>query len=56
VAEVGAEGRRRGRTVEIGGGGCGGLDSGERGARVGQQAALGALGSPRGGARGVGWL
>jgi hypothetical protein len=40
----------------IGGGGRGGLDSGERGARAGQQAALGASESPRGGARVVGWL
>jgi hypothetical protein len=45
---------RRRRTVMTGGDGRGGRDFGEGSARAGQQATLGALGSPRGSARVLG--
>jgi hypothetical protein len=53
-SELGWKDTRRWRTVMTGGDGRGGRDSGEGSARAGQQATLGAPGSPRGGARVIG--
>jgi hypothetical protein len=54
--EFGRKDTRRRHTAVTSGDGRGVRDSGEGSARVGQQATLGAPGSPRGGARVIGWL